>query len=67
MSTLVLTISSENEEMTEYTDACRTRLSVALLERGKVGAYVSRRMRPHEKKYLTHDLQLAAIVLALKV
>ena len=30
-------------------------------------AYVSRQLKPHEKNYPTHDLELAAIVIALKI
>ncbi|WVZ57893.1 hypothetical protein U9M48_008228 [Paspalum notatum var. saurae] len=34
---------------------------------GKVIAYASRQLRDHEKNYPTHDLELAAVVHALKV
>ncbi len=34
---------------------------------GKVVAYASRQLRPHEKNYPTHDLELAAVVHALKI
>ncbi|GFZ19571.1 hypothetical protein Acr_28g0002760 [Actinidia rufa] len=37
-----------------------------LMQRGKVIAYASRQLRPHEKNYPTHDLELAAVVFALK-
>jgi hypothetical protein len=37
------------------------------MQHGKVIAYASRQLRPHEKNYLTHDLELAAIVFALKI
>ena len=33
----------------------------------KVVAYASRQLKPHEKNYPTHDLELAAIVFALKI
>ncbi|KAL0394591.1 UNVERIFIED_CONTAM: hypothetical protein Slati_4425300 [Sesamum latifolium] len=36
-------------------------------EHGKVIAYASRQLRPHEMNYPTHDLELAAIVHALKI
>ena len=35
--------------------------------RGKVVAYASRQLRPHEINYPTHDLELAAVVFALKI
>ena len=33
---------------------------------GHVIAYVSRQLRPHERNYPTHDLELAAVIFALK-
>ena len=30
-------------------------------------AYASRQLKPHEQNYLTHDLELAAVVFALKI
>ncbi|KAL0463068.1 UNVERIFIED_CONTAM: Retrovirus-related Pol polyprotein from transposon [Sesamum latifolium] len=50
-----------------YTDALRQGLGCALMQHGKVIAYASRQLRPHEMNYLTHDLELAAIVHALKI
>ncbi|KAE8728977.1 Phosphoenolpyruvate carboxykinase [Hibiscus syriacus] len=38
-----------------------------LKEDGKVVAYASRQLRPHECNYLTHDLELAAVIFALKI
>ncbi|WMV08939.1 hypothetical protein MTR67_002324, partial [Solanum verrucosum] len=37
------------------------------MQNGKVIAYESRQLKVHEKKYPTHDLQLAAVVFALKI
>ena len=37
------------------------------MQRGKVIAYVSRQLKPHETRYPTHDLELAALVFALKI
>ena len=37
------------------------------MQDGKVIAYGSRQLKVHEKNYLTHDLELAAIVFALKI
>ena len=34
---------------------------------GKVVAYASRQLKPHEKNYPTHDLELAVIVFGLKI
>ena len=37
------------------------------MQNGKVIAYISRQLKPHEKRYPTHDLELAAVVFALKM
>ncbi|KAA3466179.1 DNA/RNA polymerases superfamily protein [Gossypium australe] len=37
------------------------------MQEGKVVAYASRQLKPHEKNYLTHDLELVVIVFALKI
>ncbi|GJS43900.1 putative reverse transcriptase domain-containing protein [Tanacetum coccineum] len=37
-----------------------------LMQRGKVIAYASRQLKTHEKNYTTHDLELGAVVFALK-
>ena len=37
------------------------------MQHGKVIAYASRQLKPHKKNYLTHDLELAAVVFALKI
>ena len=37
------------------------------MQDGKVVAYASRQLKPHEQNYPTHDLELAAIVFALKI
>ena len=36
------------------------------MQDGKVEAYASRQLKPHEQNYPTHDLELAVIVFALK-
>ncbi|KAA3453463.1 DNA/RNA polymerases superfamily protein [Gossypium australe] len=40
---------------------------IQLDSEGKIVAYASRQLKPHEKNYPTHDLELAAIVFALKI
>ena len=37
------------------------------MKAGKVIAYASRQLKVHEKNYFTHDLELAAVVFALKM
>ena len=52
---------------TVYNDASRIGLGYVLMQDGKVVAYASRQLKPHEQNYPTHDLELAAIVFALKI
>ena len=49
-----------------YCDASRLGLGCVLMQEEKVVSYLSRQLRPHEENYPTHDLELAAVVLALK-
>jgi hypothetical protein len=50
-----------------YCDASHLGLGWVLMQEGKVIAYASRQLRKHEKNYPTHDLELAAVVHALKI
>ncbi|GJX87763.1 putative reverse transcriptase domain-containing protein [Tanacetum coccineum] len=49
-----------------YYDASNQGLGCVLMQRGKVIAYASRQLKTHEKNYTTHDLELGAVVFALK-
>nr|GEU57300.1 putative reverse transcriptase domain-containing protein [Tanacetum cinerariifolium] len=59
--------SSGSEDFVVYWDASKLGLGYVLMPRGKVIAYVSRQLKIHEKKYTTHDLELGAVVFALKI
>ncbi|XP_019256308.1 PREDICTED: uncharacterized protein LOC109234697 [Nicotiana attenuata] len=48
-------------------DASAVELGCVLMQHGKVIAYTSRQLRKHERNYPTHDLELAAVVHALKI
>jgi ribonuclease HI len=50
-----------------YCDASRQGLGCVLMQEGKVVAYALRQLRKHEQNYPTHDLELAAVVHALKI
>ena len=50
-----------------FSDASKIGLGAVLMQDGKVIAYASRQLKDHEKNYPTHDLELAAIVFALKI
>ena len=63
----VLTVRNSNEPYVVYTDASGSGLGCVLMQNGKVVAYASRQLKPHEKNYPTHDLELAAVIFALKI
>ena len=48
-------------------DTCKEGLGGVLIEENYVIAYESRKLKEHEKNYSTHDLELAAIIHALKI
>ena len=63
----VITQPTYGREYVIFSDASLNGLGCVLMQEGKVVAYASRQLKPHEKNYPTHDLELAAIVLALKI
>jgi hypothetical protein len=48
-----------------YCDASDTRLGGVLMQEGRVISYSSRKLRPHEEHYPTHNLELAIVVTTL--
>jgi hypothetical protein len=62
----ILRIADPNEYFVVCTDACKEGLGGVLSHNGFVICYESRKLKEHEKNYATHDLELAAIVHALK-
>ena len=63
----VLIQPTSGRDYTVYSDASRIGLGCVLMQDGKVVAYASRQLKPHEQNYLTHDLELEAVVFALKI
>ncbi|WVZ80833.1 hypothetical protein U9M48_028280 [Paspalum notatum var. saurae] len=63
----VLTLPDLTKSFTVYCDASKEGLGCVLMQEGKVIAYASRQLRKHEVNYPTHDLELAAIMHALKI
>ncbi|GJW16029.1 putative reverse transcriptase domain-containing protein [Tanacetum coccineum] len=63
---LILSLSDGIEDFVVYCDASSQGLGCVLMQRGKVIAYASRQLKIHEKNYTTHDLELGAVVFALK-
>ena len=50
-----------------YCEASRNCLGCVLMQRGRVVAYASRQLKKHKQNYPTHDLELVAVVFALKL
>ena len=63
----VLALPSGTEGFIVYSDASSRGLGCVLMQHGKVIAYASRQLKPHEVNYPVHDLELAAVVFALRV
>jgi hypothetical protein len=55
------------KDIVVYYDASRQGLGCVLMQEGKVVAYASRQLKKHEENYPTHDLELVAVVHALKM
>ena len=58
---------NSEEPYTVYTDASRSGLGCVLMQHGQVIASTSRQLKPHEKNYLTNDLELATVIFALRI
>ena len=58
---------TSGRDYTMYSDASRIGLGCVLMQDGKVVAYASRQLKPHEQNYPTHDLELVVVVFALKI
>jgi hypothetical protein len=63
----VLKIVDPNEHFVLCTDACKEGIGGVLTQNGHVIRYESRNLKEHESNYSTHDLELVAIVHALRM
>ncbi|GJU44604.1 putative reverse transcriptase domain-containing protein [Tanacetum coccineum] len=66
-NTPVLALLDGPEGFVVYYDASGLGLCCVLMQRGKVIAYASRQLKIHEKNYTTYDLELGAVMFALKI
>jgi hypothetical protein len=66
-TTPVLVMPDMEKPFSIYCDASGQGLGCVLMQDRRVVAYASRQLRKHEVNYLTHDLELAAMVHALKI
>jgi hypothetical protein len=63
----VLVLLDLTKKFEIYCDASRRGLRCVLIQEGQVVCYASLQLRKHEENYPTHDLELAAVVHALKI
>ncbi|GJR90525.1 putative reverse transcriptase domain-containing protein [Tanacetum coccineum] len=63
----ILALPEGSEDIIAYCDASIKGLGIVLMQREKVISYASRQLKIHEKNYTTHDLELGAVVFALKI
>nr|GEY61745.1 putative reverse transcriptase domain-containing protein [Tanacetum cinerariifolium] len=62
----ILSLPEGSGDFIVYCDASKKGLGAMLMRREKVISYASRQLKIHEKNYTTHDLELGAVVFALK-
>nr|GEZ89627.1 putative reverse transcriptase domain-containing protein [Tanacetum cinerariifolium] len=63
----ILALPKGAKEFVAYCDASHKGLGAVLMQKEKVISYASRKLKIHEKNYTTHDLELGALVFALKI
>ncbi|WJZ88382.1 hypothetical protein VitviT2T_007687 [Vitis vinifera] len=63
----ILTIPSGSGGFVVYSDASHQGWGCVLMQHEKVVACASKQLKPYERNYPTHDLELAAVVFALKI
>ncbi|GKE50925.1 putative reverse transcriptase domain-containing protein [Tanacetum coccineum] len=66
-STPILALPQGVENFIVYSNASHKGLGAVVMQNEKVIAYASRQLKIHEKNYTTHDLELGAVVFALKI
>ncbi|GJX28362.1 reverse transcriptase domain-containing protein [Tanacetum coccineum] len=64
---LILALPEGSDNFVVYCDASHKGLGVVLMQMEKVIAYASRQLMVHEKNCTTHNLELRAVVFALKI
>ncbi|GKB61388.1 putative reverse transcriptase domain-containing protein [Tanacetum coccineum] len=63
----ILALPEGTENFVVYCDASHKGYGAVLMQREKVIAYASRQLKKHEENYTTHDLELGAVVFALRL
>nr|GEU91260.1 putative reverse transcriptase domain-containing protein [Tanacetum cinerariifolium] len=63
----ILALPEGSKDFVVYCDASLRGFGAVLMQREKVIAYASRQLRTHEENYTTHDIELRAVVFALRL
>ncbi|GJZ72625.1 putative reverse transcriptase domain-containing protein [Tanacetum coccineum] len=63
----ILALPEGTKDFVVYCDASHKGYGAVLMQREKVIAYASRQLKKHEENYMTHDLELGAVVFALRL
>ncbi|GJZ98011.1 putative reverse transcriptase domain-containing protein [Tanacetum coccineum] len=63
----ILALPKGSKNFIVYCDASHNGLGAVLMQNDKVIAYASRQLKIHKKNYTTHDIELGAVVFALKI
>ncbi|GJZ08217.1 putative reverse transcriptase domain-containing protein, partial [Tanacetum coccineum] len=64
---LILALPERNYDFVVYCDASHQGIGAVLMQKKKVIAYSSQQLKPNEENYTTYDLELGAVVFALKI
>ena len=62
----VLVLPNGKDNFVVYTDVSKEGLGCVLMQNDKVIVYASRKLKPYERNYPTHDLELTVVGFALK-
>lgn len=63
----MLSLPNDHDDFVVYSDVSGISLGCVLMQRGLDIAYASRQLKVHEENYLTHDLEIAVVVFALRI
>ena len=63
----ILSVADPNKDYVVCTDESKEGVGRVLMQEGKVIAYESRKLKEHEQRYSAYDLELTAVIYALKM